>query len=320
MLHIEAALSGLTERHQAALHWFVTHRGQERPWPESLPDGTLVATRAKGIYKPRWSKYALSIRESLDNPYSDQPPTWRPDGTWSYNYYQENRDPYRRDSEFTNLGLVECIKDGIPVGVLRQVGRSPKSRYQILGLAAVVGWEAGYFHFEGFSEEGLAYERRAQAQIGVLVERLEKTIMDTGYRSQGLESDREHVVTSVIRRRGQPNFRRALIEAYGGRCAISDCNAEPALEACHIRPYTGPRTNTLSNGLLLRADLHTLFDLGLLTIDPASMTVVLAPELEGTTYSEFAGRPVRIPRFMPDGSNRAALDWHHRWTGLAREV
>lgn len=160
MLSVEEALSQLTEQHQAALRWFVSHRGQDHSWPGSLSDGTLLATKAKGIYKPHWSTYALSVRQSLDGPYSDGDPRPRRDGTWSYDYFQENIDPNQRDSEYTNIGLIQCIKDGVPVGVLRQVARSPGALYRILGLALVVGWEDGYFYLEGFSDHGLAYERR----------------------------------------------------------------------------------------------------------------------------------------------------------------
>ena len=76
------------------------------------------------------------------------------------------------------MGLVQCMEDGVPVGVFRQVARRPAARYRILGLAAVVGWEAGYFHLEGFSADGQAYDRRAQAEISALVEMHERAVSD----------------------------------------------------------------------------------------------------------------------------------------------
>ena len=316
MFDIEKTLSKVADRHQVALQWFATYAGQERPWPGTLSDGTFLASRAKGIYKPSWTKYALSVRHSLRGPYSDRDHKLRSDGTWSYDYFQENTDSAQRDSEYANLGLVRCMEDGVPVGVFRQVARGPAARYQILGLAAVVGWEAGYFHLEGFSADGVAYDRRAQAETSALVEMHEKAVSDEWDDYQSLEDARDRVVASVVRRRGQPEFRSALLEAYGGRCAISGCDAEAALEACHIRPYMGPHTNALSNGLLLRADLHTLFDLGLLAVDAATMTAVVAPELEGTTYGVLIGMPVAVPKVMPSGSNLEALNSHRGWAGL----
>jgi hypothetical protein len=58
---------------------------------------------------------------------------------------------------------------------------------------------------------------------------------------------------NIVSRRGQPNFRAVLLEAHGGKCAITSCDAPAALEAAHLRPYRGPESNKISNGLPLRA-------------------------------------------------------------------
>ena len=81
---------------------------------------------------------------------------------------------------------------------------------------------------------------------------------------------------AICIRRGQPAFRAALLAAYGGRCAITGCDVEDVLEAAHISPYSGPSSSHASNGLLLRADIHTLFDCGLVAFDPKTREVVLA--------------------------------------------
>jgi putative restriction endonuclease len=54
---------------------------------------------------------------------------------------------------------------------------------------------------------------------------------------------------------------------YSGRCAITDCEIDDVLEAAHISPYSGRSSDQVCNGLLLRADVHTLFDCGLLAFD-----------------------------------------------------
>jgi hypothetical protein len=59
-----------------------------------------------------------------------------------------------------------------------------------------------------------------------------------------------------VSRRGQAGFRAALLEAYRGRCAITGFDAAAALEGAHLRPYRGPESNTVTNGLLLSADLR----------------------------------------------------------------
>lgn len=145
---LEAVLARLPERHRRALSWFAEREGHEVPWPQPLPDGTLLACRPKGIYKPAWSKYTLSVRESLDRSYPDEEPIVRPDGSWTYRYFQENLSAKARDKEFTNASLLACTEDSVPVGVFRQVARKPKPRYHVLGIAFVRGWREGFFELE----------------------------------------------------------------------------------------------------------------------------------------------------------------------------
>lgn len=241
----------------------------------------------------------------------------RVDGTWSYLYFQETEDLEARDAAYTNRGLIACSRDGVPVGVMRQISRSPEIRYRVLGLALVAGWDGGYFMLEGFSREGVSHGRGPAAEIEALTMEQENVETSAGtFNPTGIMDARERIVASIVRRRGQPEFRSRLLDAWGGRCAITGCDASEALEAVHIVPYRGPETNHLSNGLLLRADIHTLFDLGLITVDTVTMTVLIAPDLAGTSYSELAGRRLLLPQdegFLP---SKEALDRHRAWAGL----
>ena len=99
-------------------------------------------------------------------------------------------------------------------------------------------------------------------------------------------------------------------------CAISGCDAVEALEACHIVPYGGPQTNSVSNGFLLRADLHTLFDIGLLAVDTSNMTVVIAPSLKWSDYREFSGKTISVPEGPSNKPSLDALRAHGIWSGL----
>lgn len=112
------------------------------------------------------------------------------------------------------------------------------------------------------------------------------------------EFDKEvtYVPRSVRERQGQPAFRRELRRTYSDLCAISNCDATEALEAAHIFPYKGPKSNHPSNGILLRADLHSLFDQRLVGIHPDTLRVVLKPSMKGTVYwREFQGKRIRLP-------------------------
>lgn len=101
-----------------------------------------------------------------------------------------------------------------------------------------------------------------------------------------IEDAKTRVRASIVRRRGQHAFRQILLDAYGGRCAVTGCDVADVLEAAHIVPYQGDATHVVNNGLLLRADIHTLFDLGWIAVDPVSMTVLVHPELWQTQYGQ----------------------------------
>jgi len=121
---------------------------------------------------------------------------------------------------------------------------------------------------------------------------------------------RTRILREIVRRQGQRSFRQKLLSAYEGRCAISGCEVEEVLEAAHIMPFMGEVTNHVANGLLLRADLHTLFDLHLITIDTSNFSVLISDRLRGSLYEEMAGKPLRLPRVQTLRPNRNALDLH----------
>ena len=110
-----------------------------------------------------------------------------------------------------------------------------------------------------------------------------------------LADTREKIIRSIASRRGQRSFRNALIRRYGPLCMISGCVLIDIVEAAHIWPYHGPKDNHPDNGLLLRADIHTLFDLDLLGIEPDSMTVRLHPDVQDAGYDCFNDLPLRVP-------------------------
>jgi hypothetical protein len=129
------------------------------------------------------------------------------------------------------------------------------------------------------------------------------------------EDARRRVLASVVRREGQPAFRLALLDAYGRACAITGCNVEALLEAAHIAPYRGTHTNQVNNGLLLRADLHKLFDLHLFRIDPLARTVHLSPQLRMSEYAMLEGAVLRATADSALAPWRDALAYHEERCG-----
>ena len=97
-------------------------------------------------------------------------------------------------------------------------------------------------------------------------------------------------------RLGQQRFREAMLDRFGESCAFTGPQPPGALEAAHLYLYSTTPEHDTRGGLLLRCDLHALFDRWLLTIDPDSWTIQIAPGL--TQYPGLAaldGKPLLLP-------------------------
>lgn len=125
------------------------------------------------------------------------------------------------------------------------------------------------------------------------------------------EDHREFVPRAVVIRRGRKAFRDALLRAYRRRCIVTGTSLEAILEAAHISSYKGDHTDRLENGLLLRADIHTLFDLHLLTITASDYTVRLTPGLRSDeTYQSLDGHRLEFESHQTT-PNRGLLARHN---------
>ncbi len=119
----------------------------------------------------------------------------------------------------------------------------------------------------------------------------------------------------VRRRIGQGTFRILVTDAYGRECAISRERALPALEAAHIKPFPLVETHDVRNGLLLRSDLHRLFDVGYVTVTPEHRVEVSRRIREdfddGATYLDFHGKAIATPRTPEARPAAEYLAWHN---------
>ena len=115
-------------------------------------------------------------------------------------------------------------------------------------------------------------------------------------------------------RLGQGIFRLAVTDAYGRSCAVTDEHSLPALEAAHIRPYGDGGEHEIPNGLLLRSDIHRLFDKGYVGVTPDYKFVVsrrLKDDFaNGRSYYPSHGKPIRLPERAEDRPSRQWLEWH----------
>ena len=126
----------------------------------------------------------------------------------------------------------------------------------------------------------------------------------------------------VAARLGQQAFKALVLTAYERRCAITGAKIRPVLEAAHIRPVSREGQNRVDNGLLLRSDVHTLFDRGYLGVDP-ELRLHVSPRLRrdfgnGDEFYAHAGESlVSLPRRRADRPDREALEWHMDTTFLS---
>lgn len=110
-----------------------------------------------------------------------------------------------------------------------------------------------------------------------------------------IASAKDRVMRSVAERRGRASFRRKLLAAYRGRCAVTGCDIPELLEAAHIVPYAGKKTNHVQNGLLLRSDIHTLFDLGMLGITDCFKVIITTSLAQSQEYGSLHEASISLP-------------------------
>lgn len=119
----------------------------------------------------------------------------------------------------------------------------------------------------------------------------------------------------VAPRLGQAAFRAVVLDAYGCRCCITRERTLPVLEAAHIRRYSSSGDHSLANGLLLRSDLHRLFDGGYIGVDPRHNTLIVSSRIReefenGRDYYAWQGKPLHFPTSIADQPSRENLQYH----------
>ncbi len=114
------------------------------------------------------------------------------------------------------------------------------------------------------------------------------------------------------RRLGQGTFQLLTLDNYRRRCAVTGEKALPTLDAAHILPVKEGGQHRLDNGLLLRTDVHRLFDKGYVTVTPDGRFLVsrrLKDDFDnGEPYLPFHGQRIWLPGDPASQPNRLA--WH----------
>jgi putative restriction endonuclease len=131
----------------------------------------------------------------------------------------------------------------------------------------------------------------------------------------GIDGPRFGQPQTVLPRLGQGGFRVIVTDVYKRQCALTNSHVLHVLDAAHIRPYGQGGTHSPNNGLLLRQDVHTLFDRGYLTVTPEYRVEVshrLKDEFDnGKEYYALEGRHILLPDSPAFQPSKEQLNWHN---------
>lgn len=313
-LTVKRALSLIDESRradfEATYRWFMEQSGEVGPrlygkgqrLPGVSPDFAHAAQR--GIHKPAGSPYALNVTITKNDLYdSDGAKIDRPAGDWYLVYaaHRNNRGG-ETDSQW-NDSLKNCMRDGIPVGVfLAKDGEY--SRY--LAFVEEYRPEDETFVLHGpvtskTEEDGL-FRSRVHDYL------VKEDFIELGASPEELMRD-ERTARLVLEkvRKGQSGFRRMLLDAYDGACAVTGFETGCTLQAAHILGHRGVQTNVVENGLLLRADIHALFDSWRIGFEPGTRKIFVADSVPDVVYQELGVQKLRFPKNEADWPSDAYL-------------
>lgn len=177
-------------------------------------------------------------------------------------------------------------------------------------IPAPASWSPNIVSFKGYdtgTADGLAIWEAAQERIG-------KTQQRDELQPPGL-GERFGQPYLMRPRLGQGAFRILVTDAYGRKCAVTQEKTLPALEAAHIQPYSSGGLHDARNGLLLRRDIHSLFDAGYVTVTPDLRFEVSHHVRDdygnGRHYYALHGQPIIAPANPAMRADPVALAWHN---------
>lgn len=178
-------------------------------------------------------------------------------------------------------------------------------------IGAPVEWSSSIVRGKSYHTEELPFDHpvlRAAAQYLTPGLQLPGTVPD--YLRERMFGDAKLVAPRL----GQTSFKAVIANNYSYRCAITGDKVRPVLEAAHIVPVAAGGTHRPDNGLLLRSDIHTLYDRGYIAVDP-SLRLMVSPRLRdefgnGDALYARAGTEVAAPTRRQDRPKKEFLEWH----------
>ena len=293
------------------------------PRGKDAPKGLPIKIAAqRGIHVPTvadiaggWHNgrtYAITIYSSGGSRYEDKAVVWRPDGTWLLDYRAQKTEEGRSTQWDQNRPLVNCLEDGVPVGVMV---KQPRGGYLVLGLGYVERYNelTGIFTLHGPVNPATEARQTFCSFVGdTNADEELKRLQDLKRLALIDGDDKLRAYTRIVRRQRQDKFRDAVLAAYDGRCAVCDTGVYEVLQAAHIDDFRGRQSQIVQNGILLRADIHLLYDANLIGIEPGSHRIVLPRNAELGAYERLEGAQIRLPREASLRPDDELLEMHFK--------
>ena len=126
--------------------------------------------------------------------------------------------------------------------------------------------------------------------------------------------ERRRVESERVVREGAGAFRSTVLWAWGGRCALAGTSIQCTVDAAHLYPYNGLKTNDPSNGIALRSDIHSLFDFFLLSFQYINgrLVVDISKQLFGSEYEMFSEKEITLPSSRSHRPHPKLIEHHHK--------
>lgn len=262
-------------------------RGMHSPDYGSLPSG--------GTDKQKYVLSAFIARKSAI--YCDADVVEHPDGTWTIEYGCQTPTPGKRATDRSNEYMMNNLRDGVPIAFMTPAEKG----YLVRGLAYVEAYNllTGTFTLHG----PVSLEKKGVNFYSWLaLDDLNEGERDTLRKADDFDGE-AFVAVQAMRRKHQDAFRENVLKAYDGKCALTDVSTPNVLQAAHIDSYAKSKSHAVTNGILLRADVHLLYDAHMLTIRPDSGQIVVSDWVREPMYRDLDGRKMRFPKnrdYCPD--------------------
>lgn len=286
-----------------------------------VPELKYLVTRARGVYKPKGSEYALSVKIIADSQYGDKDSiSYLQDGRWSITYSPPT-SPNDRSAMSDKNALLRCMSDKVPLVVLeRLTDKNDKLQgctYKILGLGLIESYNSDEDRFVIVGIDDSSLMEISQ-------------ILDTEDASQEVQLyahlsdefqlfiEEKRVSYTVTSPQRDSAFRGLVLREYDYKCAVCCLKVQLAglseVTAAHIVPKEWNGTDNPRNGLALCRTHHWAFDNGLFTLTD-DYRITLSPVLLHADTSNFdlmamEGRQISLPSNKAVWPHKDALEWH----------